>query len=191
LKRSSVIIPVVLFSLAFVAAPVLATTANSGNLPPDNSIPAPEPQLNQQDNPSVPGYYDPVANPPAPISGSVTSAPLAPASSASQGSGAPLSKINNVNDLISRISSIGNALIYLLVGLAVVYIVYFTVQYFIKGQKGDESRRAAGMQILWGIVGLAIILSIWGLVNILMQTFGTSSTSLPGKLPQADFVNNH
>jgi len=63
------------------------------------------------------------------------------------------------------------------------------VQYLIKGKEGDETRRAAGMQIFWGIVGLAIIVSLWGIVNLVLNTFWTN-TSRPD-LPNANFVANN
>jgi uncharacterized membrane protein YuzA (DUF378 family) len=88
--------------------------------------------------------------------------------------------ITDVNSLTSKLVGIGNTVIYLLVSLAVIYIIWNTVQYFIKGQSGEENdRRKSGMSILWGIVGLAIILSIWGLVGILTNTFRTTSTNQP------------
>jgi uncharacterized membrane protein YuzA (DUF378 family) len=97
-------------------------------------------------------------------------------------------QINNVNQLVTRIADIGTVIIYLLVGLAVVYIIWSVVQYFIKGKEGDEKRQQAGMQILWGIVGLAIVVSLWGLVNLIVNTFGTDTT-MPN-LPNADFVSS-
>jgi len=99
-----------------------------------------------------------------------------------------LTPVSNISQLASRLSSIGNVIVYLLVFLGVVYLIWNIVQYFIKGKEGDESRHEAGMHILWGIVGLAIIISLWGLVNILIQTFGTTTTNLPN-VPSADFVN--
>ena len=102
----------------------------------------------------------------------------------------PLPQITNINGLVIRISSIGNVVVYLLTALAVVYIVYSTVQYFIKGKTGDESRREAGMQIMWGIIGLAIIISIWGLVNILLYTFATNTYVPQSGFPNANFINN-
>jgi hypothetical protein len=99
-----------------------------------------------------------------------------------------MQQLNNVNDLVLRIVGIGNIVVYLLVALAIVYIIYTVVQYLIKGKEGDETRRQAGMQIFWGIVGLAIIVSLWGLVNLLLNTFWTN-TSKP-KLPNANFVSN-
>ena len=102
----------------------------------------------------------------------------------------PLPQITNANDLIRRISSIGDVAVYILIALAIVYIVYATVQYFIKGNSGDESRREAGLQIMWGIIGLAIIVSIWGLVNILLNTFSTKNNVPTSGFPNANFINN-
>ena len=103
--------------------------------------------------------------------------------------GGALSQIDNINDLVGRIASIGDVILYILMALAVVYIVYYIVLYFIKGSSGDESRKVAGMNILWGIVGLAIIVSIWGLVSILINTFYTDPTAPIDRFPSANFVN--
>ncbi len=104
----------------------------------------------------------------------------------------PLSQIDNANDLVDRIASIGNVVVYLLVALAVVYIVWATVQYIMMGDSG-EGRREAGMRIMWGIVGLAIIVSIWGLVNILLNTFATDYTTPTNTngFPNANFINHN
>ncbi len=94
-------------------------------------------------------------------------------------------KVVDVNSLSTKLSSIGNVVVYLLVALAVIFIVWNTVIYVIKGS-GEEGRSKAGMNILWGIVGLFVIVSIWGLVNILTNTFSTTATQQP--LP--NFGNN-
>jgi len=84
-----------------------------------------------------------------------------------------LTPITNVNNLSTRLLGIGNTIIYILGSLAVVYIVWNVVQYFIHG---ESDKKEAGMNIIWGIVGLFVIVSIWGLVNILTNTFKTIST---------------
>jgi hypothetical protein len=98
-------------------------------------------------------------------------------------------RIDNANDLVKKIVAIGDVVIYLLISFAVIYIIWYTVLYFIKGEKGDESRKVAGTQIIWGIVGLAIILSIWGLVNILLGTFSVNNQLPLNRVPSADFIN--
>ncbi len=85
-----------------------------------------------------------------------------------------LSPITNVNSLSNRLLGIGSMFTYILVSLAVIYIIWNVVQYFIKPSKDD--RKDAGMNILWGIIGLFIIVSIWGLVNIFTNTFKTAPT---------------
>lgn len=94
--------------------------------------------------------------------------------------------ISNANDLISRIASIFNVAIYLLVGLAVLFIVFNIIWYMIRPNEPNkmDSLKSAG----WGVVGLAIIVSLWGLVNVLVSTFRTNTNGLPN-LPNADFVN--
>ncbi len=94
-------------------------------------------------------------------------------------------RVVDVNSLSTKILGIGSTIVYILVAAAVLFIVWNVVMYLIKG-KGEEGRGAAGMNILWGIVGLFIIVSIWGLVNILTNTFGTQPTDK--KIP--NFTNN-
>ena len=88
-----------------------------------------------------------------------------------------LSEITNVNTLSNRLLGIGSVFTYILVSLAVIYIIWNVVQYFIKPSEGD--RKDAGMNILWGIIGLFVIVSIWGLVNIFTNTFKTAPTNQP------------
>ncbi len=41
------------------------------------------------------------------------------------------------------------------------------------GAPRDETKRAEGRQfVLWGILGLVVLFSVWALVNILLSTFG-------------------
>jgi len=102
----------------------------------------------------------------------------------SQGS---LSVVNNANDLIDKIASIGDVVLYLLVGLAVVFIVWNIVIYMIRGSDPAEKAKAAH-GIAWGLAGLFVIVSLWGLVNILVNTFATNQYNTP-PLPNANFVN--
>ncbi|MFA6295336.1 MAG: pilin [Candidatus Paceibacterota bacterium] len=81
--------------------------------------------------------------------------------------------ITDVNSLSVKLMQIGNLVIYFLVALAVIYIVYNVVMYIVKGDNPEEKSKA-GLNVLWGIVGLFIIVSIWGLVGILTNTFKTA-----------------
>jgi amino acid transporter len=98
-----------------------------------------------------------------------------------------MNQIDNVNNLITRLATLGDVIVYLLVALAVIFVVYNIVIYLIKGDD-PATKGKAGLNILWGIAGLAIIVSLWGLVNILLNTFGTN-TNPPVQLPNANFVS--
>jgi len=55
------------------------------------------------------------------------------------------------------------------------------VQYITAG--GDEEKRKAGRNtMLYGIIGLFVMVAVWGLVNVLISTFGldTAVPVVPG-----------
>jgi len=99
-----------------------------------------------------------------------------------------LSQINNANDLFTRLAGLGNMFVYGLVALAVIFIVWQAVVYL--ARPGAEDKAKAGVNILWGIVGLFIIVSIWGLVNILVNSFSTGNSGKVN-IPNVDFINNN
>ena len=91
-------------------------------------------------------------------------------------------EITNASGVAASVASIFNLIIGLLISLAVLFIIYNVVMYFVKGGESAD-RAAAGMSILWGIVGLFVILSIWGLVAILRGTFQTDDTGYTVTIP--------
>jgi len=98
---------------------------------------------------------------------------------------AQTSTINDVNGLSSKIIGIFNIAIYILVALAVLFIVWNIVMALIKGSDPAAKSAALG-NIGYGILGLFIIVSIWGLVNILTGTFKTNAD----RQPIPNFGNN-
>ncbi len=64
-----------------------------------------------------------------------------------------------------------NTLVGILVAVGVVYFILNVVKYIKKGAGATEKNEAVkGMTA--GIIGLAVIVSVWGLVGLLQQTFG-------------------
>ncbi|HEV7702496.1 MAG TPA: hypothetical protein VGO63_03605, partial [Candidatus Paceibacterota bacterium] len=72
-------------------------------------------------------------------------------------------------NLLNTIHGILNSIIPLLVTLGVVYFVWGVVQYVIAD--AEEAKKTGKNRIIYGIIGLAVIVSLWGLVNILVTTF--------------------
>ena len=52
--------------------------------------------------------------------------------------------------------------------------VWGAVNYFFF-HSDDETKRAEGRQfIFWGILGMAVLFSVWGFVNLLLSTLGVA-----------------
>jgi uncharacterized membrane protein YidH (DUF202 family) len=81
-----------------------------------------------------------------------------------------------LGDLISYVTCIiSKSVIPLIFSLAIVCFVWGVVQYVINAD--SEEKRAKGRSfMIWGIVALAVMVSIWGLVRILSGTFNIDFT---------------
>lgn len=64
----------------------------------------------------------------------------------------------------------------LLFSIALVFFIIGIVKFFVGG---EEKLAEAKQMALWGIIGLFVMFSVWGLVNILINTFGFSN-QIPG-----------
>lgn len=81
-----------------------------------------------------------------------------------------VSKPTSVNDLLNRIGTvIVNPLIYLLFAAAFVVFVWGLVQ-FVANLNNEEARATGGKHMLWGIIGMAIMVGVTGIVNIIQNT---------------------
>ncbi len=78
---------------------------------------------------------------------------------------------------------INSAIIPFVFAVAVLFFVWGSVKFFIINAD-EEAKRAQGKQfMIWGIVALAVMLSVWGLVNILGSTFNLTTNVLPHVTP--------
>ena len=78
-----------------------------------------------------------------------------------------------INDNI--ISGIVAPILPLLVGLAVVVFVYGVLTTMLS--EGGEKKEEGKQFMLWGIIGIFVMVSVWGLVNVLKETFGLTTTA--------------
>ncbi|MDB5188024.1 MAG: hypothetical protein JWO50_544 [Candidatus Kaiserbacteria bacterium] len=78
--------------------------------------------------------------------------------------------------LVGFFNSLLNAIIVLLITAAVVAIFYWGVRLLMAS--GDaESRKAALEGMMYGVIALAVMVSIWGLVKFLQSTLGISNST--------------
>ena len=77
--------------------------------------------------------------------------------------------------ILCKIGDLLNSVIPILVALGVVYFVYGVVTYMIGND--EEAKQRGRDKIIFGIIGLAVIVCVWGLVNIVIRTFQVESGS--------------
>lgn len=70
---------------------------------------------------------------------------------------------------ITQVNRVVNYIIPFLVGLAVLVVIYGVFS-FISNAADEEARASAKQFIIWGVIGIFIMLSVWGLVSILENT---------------------
>lgn len=51
-------------------------------------------------------------------------------------------------------------------------VFLFGVMEFIRGASNEEKRGKGKDHMMWGIVGFLIMFGVWGIINILVNTFG-------------------
>lgn len=78
----------------------------------------------------------------------------------------------NLDKFITNVDrTIINPLIYFLFALAVVYFLYGVLD-FLMNQENEEKKTAGKKHILWGIVGITIMLGVWTILGMIISTFG-------------------
>ena len=65
-----------------------------------------------------------------------------------------------------------------IVAIAVLFFVWGVTKYFIMGATNEESREKGRQLVLWGILALVLILSLWGITNALVTSFGIGTTTV-------------
>jgi bacteriorhodopsin len=92
--------------------------------------------------------------------------------------GASAQTLRDINEVAKKASNIGNLFVQLAISLAVIWIIISVIRYFVISE-GEEAHKAGGMAILYGVIGLFVILSIWGMVWILKNSFKFSDNERP------------
>lgn len=94
----------------------------------------------------------------------------------------PISDITGVGNLI--INTINNVFVPVLFAVAFIVFIWGAFDTFILGANSEEVKEHGKNLMLWGLIGFFVMVSVWGLVNILTGTvsFGDAAQT---KLPTA------
>lgn len=79
-------------------------------------------------------------------------------------------QITTLQGLLCKFGELFGAVLPVLIALGVVYFVWGVITYVIASD--EEAKKAGRDRIIFGIIGLAVIVGLWGLVAILRNTFG-------------------
>lgn len=78
-------------------------------------------------------------------------------------------------------------IIIFLVGLTVLVFMYGLMRYMFKGASSDTARTEGRKLMLWGLIGIFVMVSVWGLVGVLSATIGHQSRAVPQFEPNGTF----
>jgi len=74
-----------------------------------------------------------------------------------------------IGSLLNNVGQVANRAISLLFVVATLVFLWGIIRYVIAG--GDEDKLKEGRQyIIYGLVGLAVMLAVWGIVNAVVTT---------------------
>jgi succinate dehydrogenase/fumarate reductase cytochrome b subunit len=79
-----------------------------------------------------------------------------------------------LGSLIDGAKALLDQLVVFLISLAVVWFIWNVIRYTIS--EDEDKKAGAKSQMIWGIVAIAVIVSVWGLVAILQSIFGVNTT---------------
>jgi cation transporter-like permease len=93
---------------------------------------------------------------------------------AQTGTGTDLGYFEN---FLGDVRNILNMLLPIIIAAAVVYFVYGIARYVMSGD--EAAKEVAKGKIIYGIIGLFVMISVWGLVRILTRVTGVDSAAAP------------
>lgn len=89
-----------------------------------------------------------------------------------------------IDYVLQRISGIINFTIPILGSLAFVVFLWGIIKFIYSG--GDENKRKdAKNYIIYGLIGMFVLVAMWGIFQIVLNTFFGGSPGAPLKLPGA------
>jgi hypothetical protein len=88
----------------------------------------------------------------------------------------------NIIGLVDLIGTVIGLLTPIVVGLALLYFFWGLAKYILAS--GDESAKESGKNIMiWGIIALFVMISVWGIVRLIGTTIGVTPDASPIVVP--------
>jgi Type IV secretion system pilin len=101
--------------------------------------------------------------------------------------------LTNLGNAIQSLTGIINILIPFFIAIAVLVFIYGLIKYVLQAGNAEARVEARGY-IIYGIIGIVVMLSVFGLVNLVQNTFfpnGNTNKLNNGQIPSVPCVNGN
>jgi len=95
--------------------------------------------------------------------------------------------LNYIQNAVDQIGFLVEQLIPLVIGIGLLFFIWGLVQ-FILASGSEEAKEVGKRRMIWGILALFVIVSVWGLVQLLAEISGVQLGAAVA-LPSVDFLN--
>ncbi len=102
---------------------------------------------------------------------------LAPLAHAQTSSSSGVDTIGTV--LLKVVYLINVYIVPLVFALAFIVFIFGVFRYFVAGAANEEKRQEGVKFVMYGLIGFVLMLSVWGLVNLLLRSTGFGGQSQP------------
>ncbi len=104
--------------------------------------------------------------------------------------GVAFGQFGEVNDFLGDVSSfINGTLIPLVFAVALLVFIYGIFKYFILGGGDEESRKEGKDLMIWAIIGFVVMVSVFGIVNLIAGGLGFSDEENIQNIPNVPTNN--
>jgi hypothetical protein len=94
----------------------------------------------------------------------------------------------DLESAIESVTELVNMIIPLFIGIALLFFIWNLIKYVLRASD-EEERTASRSYMIYSIIAFFVMISIWGLVNFLVATFGLEGTQGPVQLPAVPTTN--
>jgi len=100
-------------------------------------------------------------------------------------------QFGEVDTFIKKISTfINNTLIPLLFAVALLFFLWGAFNYFVRGGSDEEAQTKGKEAMIYGIIGFVLMVSVWGIVNLIAGGLGFSNNDSIQNIPNIPTTNN-
>lgn len=86
-------------------------------------------------------------------------------------------------DFVAKVNNaIINPLLALIFAAALLYFLWGGFE-FITNADNEKGRETGRQHMLWGVVGMLIMVSVFAILRVFLATFGVTNADLPAQLP--------